>query len=288
MPEPHMTKKMRLDVNGTILDFVELVNIEVGHEGGVESKYGQTWTGTQYKPWNRHKVGMHRVRFTIRRWYKAGVSDDILYDLYDNDTEFTLKEYLNDITGEMNGVEIYQCQIYRYTPETGTPNDIVIEEANGEGLTWGEEIITTPPPCTPTECIINGGFETNDTWHTTTGWDDGSGGGASVTSADAHGGSWSDFCYSQGILQAIDLDIPVSAITTFGFWYNGIDGSACFKIYYTDATDSGWIFFATESSWTYVDIIPYLAVGKSVKNIEIHGGLGTPIYVDDVSLIACI
>jgi len=136
MPDPKLAKKVRIEIGTTTLDVVELVNLEASHEGGIESKYGQTVSGARVTPWNRHKIGMQKVLFTIRRMYKTGVSDNLLYDLHQNDTIFNLKEYVKDIYGEFCGLEIINCASYRYNSVTGTPNDIVIEEVQGEGLTY--------------------------------------------------------------------------------------------------------------------------------------------------------
>ena len=126
---------MRLEVNGVTVDTVELVTLEVLHTGGVESKYGQDYD-YQYKPRNRHAIGMKRCRFTIRKWYKADSSNtDLFYTLFDNDTEFTLKEYLAGLTG-FAGLTITGCEIYNYTPTTGAANDIIQEEIIGEGTLW--------------------------------------------------------------------------------------------------------------------------------------------------------
>jgi len=145
MSSPYKSKTMRLEVNGVTVDTVELVTLEVLHTGGVESKYGQDYD-YQYKPRNRHAIGMKRCRFTIRKWYKADSSNtDLFYTLFDNDTEFTLKEYLAGLTG-FAGLTITGCEIYNYTPTTGAANDIIQEEIIGEGTFYEEDIVPVPIP----------------------------------------------------------------------------------------------------------------------------------------------
>jgi len=140
MPSPYKSKTMRLEVDGVIVDTVELVTLETSHMGGVESKYGQDYD-YQFKPRNRHAIGMKRCRFTIRKWYKAdGSNTDLFYTLFDNDTVFTLKEYVTGIAG-FSGLIITGCEIYTYTPTTGAANDIIQEEISGEGTLWNKEII---------------------------------------------------------------------------------------------------------------------------------------------------
>jgi hypothetical protein len=156
MSSPYKTKIMRLEVDGVTVDTVELATLEVAHSGNVESKYGQDYD-YQFKPRNRHAIGMKRCRFTIRKWYKAdGSNTDLFYTLFDNDTVFTLKEYLVGPTGFV-GLEISECEIYTYTPTTGAANDIIQEEIVGEGLYFSMIEI-----CLGGEQIVNGDFETGD------------------------------------------------------------------------------------------------------------------------------
>jgi hypothetical protein len=136
MSQPSLSKRMRVIINDGVSDYilgvVELVDMEIFRQGGVESKYGKVGTKTP----NRHAVGMKRARFTVRRWYHTDSGkEDLLYDLHDNDTEFTLSEFVNNKTGFV-GIKILNCIIYSYKTLTGGANDIVGEEIIGEGLVW--------------------------------------------------------------------------------------------------------------------------------------------------------
>lgn len=99
MTDPITSKKMRVKiiVNGNeyILGVVQLVDVEAYRQGGVEKKYGKQASG---QPANRHRIGMKRVRFVIRRMFKADETSkhDLLYDLHNNDTYFDLEEYVNE------------------------------------------------------------------------------------------------------------------------------------------------------------------------------------------------
>lgn len=286
MPDPKITKKMRLIIDGTTVDVVELVNLEVFHEGNVESKYGQTDNGSQYIPWNRHKIGIQKVRFTIRRWFKAGLADtDLLYDLHENDTEFTLTEYINDIWGAFAGLKISNCVSYGYTAETGTANDIIIEEIRGEGLSY-EEYIT----CLCGEQIINGGFETGDLNGWTEGhnvwWGD-------VDDASPHSGTfYMEMYVDQWIKQVLISSITQSCILSFKVWigsWNSSGADVTIRITYTDSTYTEWDYFTGANiDWHEVDLLPYVTVGKSVSSItftaiQLH--LNEDLKIDDVSLI---
>lgn len=138
---------------------------------------------------------------------------------------------------------------------------------------------------TPYERIINGGFELSSGppfWNST-GWT----AGAVSDPAQHHSGAYSCFMYETITKQAVDLNIPVADIASFGLWAMaaGYTDAIC-TILYTDATDSGAIPLPSGGAFAYVDLMPYLAAGKNVKNIELEGGSGFPTWIDDVSLIA--
>lgn len=128
-----------------VLGVVDLANIQLIKSGNVEAKYGLS---------NRHKIGMKLARFTIQRWYKTDTGQtSLLYDLYENSTEFRLEEYLN--TGgasptfpfgfpiawgaENRGLTLDNCLIYNYRLVTGAANDIVGERATGEAELWSKK-----------------------------------------------------------------------------------------------------------------------------------------------------
>jgi len=104
-----------------VLGLVDLANIELLRRGNVEAKYGFS---------NRHKIGMKLARFTIQRWYKTDTGQtSLLYDLYENSTEFRLEEI-----------------IYNYRMITGAANDIVGERATGEAELWESKTYTPTFP----------------------------------------------------------------------------------------------------------------------------------------------
>lgn len=147
MTGPYMAKKMRIriteDGNQYVLGVVERVNVELRHQGEVEFKYGMK-ADAYDRPDNRHRIGMKRANFTIRRWFKTDDNSptDLLFDLYENSTWFWLDDYLNpSVTGiaGMRGVTLSGCVAYSYRLVTGGANDIVAEEILGECLDWQEK-----------------------------------------------------------------------------------------------------------------------------------------------------
>lgn len=297
MPDPQKTKKVRVEVNGTTLDVVELVNLEALHEGNVESKYGKDWSGTQYKPRNRHKIGMKRSRFTIRRWFKAGQADtDLLYNLFENDTVFVLKEWLNDGVPGYSGLELDDCEGYGYSAETGGANDIIIEELRGEGLEWATVTLTTPPPPITCECgnvIVNGGFEDDLTSWTL---ESGVAPDISTVGPNPHDGSkyaemyWDGAKY-QGFTISQLIDISVVCVESIGLWYYAGDNTkSSLQVRYTDSTTTSVAIGDAGTSWVYVELTP--TAGKTIDKISIitqDGALG--ICIDDITVIgicACV
>jgi len=131
----------RFGVGGdVILGVVELANLEIRREGGVEHYYHNI---------DGHVIGMRRAQFTIRRWFKADDEQtSLLYALYDTKTEFRLEEYLNiSATGtEFLGLTLDNCTIYNWRLVTGTANDIVSEQATGEAEIWYKRTATPTFP----------------------------------------------------------------------------------------------------------------------------------------------
>jgi len=155
MPSPSTSKKMRVQIiDGATytLGVVELVNIEILKTGGIERKYGYQDNIYVETPSNRHRVGMKRARFQIRRWFKAdNANTRLLFDLHNLDTEFDLREYLTEDTGFV-GIKIFNCISYFFKEVTGSANDILGEEIVGEGLYW-EPITEEEPTICPTVSI---------------------------------------------------------------------------------------------------------------------------------------
>lgn len=125
---------LQIDSNGgfVTVGVVEGSDIDFGYEGGPESCYG-----TRTKS---HSAGSKRVSFTITRWYytEAG-AQDLLLDLFDNETEFSLQGYLIDKDGvQIAGtiIKLTGCRLYRWHPRTGGADDILGEEASGFATDW--------------------------------------------------------------------------------------------------------------------------------------------------------
>jgi hypothetical protein len=121
---------------------VEGSDIDFGYNGGPEPCFG---TRTQ-----SHSAGSKKISFTITRWYYTSVyAQDLLLDLFDNETEFSLKGFLVDKDGakiSTSEIIITGCRLYRWHPRSGGADDILGEEASGFGTDWDFSGFTNVTP----------------------------------------------------------------------------------------------------------------------------------------------
>jgi hypothetical protein len=125
---------------------VEGMDIDLSYNGGPEPTYG---TRIQ-----KHSAGSKIAKFTITRWYYTDTGqEDLLLDLFDDETEFSLVGYLVDSAGSeikkggvsATKVTITGCRIYRWRPKTGGADDIIGEEASGSGTDWDLDVDKSTP-----------------------------------------------------------------------------------------------------------------------------------------------
>lgn len=111
---------------------VEGMDIQMGYKGGPEPIYGCRTPV--------HSAGSFEVTFTVTRWYFADSGqEDLLLNLFQSETEFSLEGLLYDNTGNAvssSTLKITGCRIYKYRPRTGGADDIIGEEASGSGTGW--------------------------------------------------------------------------------------------------------------------------------------------------------
>jgi len=133
---PYRGVNMVIQVDGgsgyVTVGCVEGSDIDFGYEGGPESCYG-----TRVKS---HSAGSKKIPFTLTRWYYTDSGQqDLLLDLFKNETIFTMKGYLIDKSGvqiSKTEIVITGCRLYGWKPRTGSAEDIIGEEARGSGTDW--------------------------------------------------------------------------------------------------------------------------------------------------------
>jgi hypothetical protein len=141
---PFRCINMRLvaTVGGTdyTLSVVEGYDIQMGYEGGAEPYYGSRT--------RKHSAGSKTATFSITRWfYSDAGQENLLLDLFLNETEFTLTGDLIDNNGTpiaTTEISLTQCRLYKYRPRTGAADDIIGEEASGEAINWTTDVHATP------------------------------------------------------------------------------------------------------------------------------------------------
>lgn len=121
-------------INGTpyTVGVVEGMDIQIGYVGGAEPYYGSRI--------RKHSAGSKEVSFTLTRWYYADeTQEDLLLNLIDDETEFSLSGHLVDKDGTSisdTTLTITGCRLYKYRPRTGGADDIIGEEGSGQGTNW--------------------------------------------------------------------------------------------------------------------------------------------------------
>jgi hypothetical protein len=130
------------DTNGDhTIGVCEGLDIDLGYEGGAEPVYGSRT--------RKHSAGSKTVTFTLTRWFYAdSYLEDLLLDLFQSEEEFTLKGSLITNAGvpiANTSVTITGCRLYRWRPRTGGPDDIIGEEASGQGTGWSIDVEIVSP-----------------------------------------------------------------------------------------------------------------------------------------------
>lgn len=130
---PLKCKRMRVTVAGIIVDVVEGLEIELIKEGDpLDFEYDEE-TGM-------HSKGGRKARFIIRRAFKTGVQQALLFDLWNSDIPFMLQGEISGLSG--SSVILSNCEIYGWVVELGTANTVIAEVARGEAIDWLETYIT--------------------------------------------------------------------------------------------------------------------------------------------------
>jgi hypothetical protein len=136
-----MVVKVTIGVTEYTVGVVEGLDMDLSYAGGPEPIYGSRE--------QKHSAGSKSAKFTLTRWYFADEGqEDLLLDLFDEETEFTLSGNLVDadnVTISHTKVTITGCRLYRWRPRTGGADDIIGEEAQGSGTGWTFDVTNSTP-----------------------------------------------------------------------------------------------------------------------------------------------
>ena len=139
MTLPFKCKRMLVKIGTDVVGVVEGMGIEFIKEGGSEPHYGSQT--------HKHAIGTRHATFTIRRWMFVDTKKKLLFDMFNDETPFSLSFGISDMNASpdyVTGMKIVlsDCTGYRWRPITGATNDIIAEELVGEALDWIETDFT--------------------------------------------------------------------------------------------------------------------------------------------------
>lgn len=130
--------------------------------------------------------------------------------------------------------------------------------------------------------LTNSGFESGNL----TGWNSGSGG--VITTAQAHGGTYSLAAFGTDYVSQSFAAVSVSDIDELSFWVKRTDGPLnLFSFRYSDGTSGSTLIdaFGESNDWMKFDVQPLLDVSKSLVGIQVYGTTSGPAYLDDLKLV---
>jgi len=136
MTLPFKCKRMLVKIGTDVVGVVEGMGIEFIKEGGSEPHYGSET--------HKHAIGTRHGTFTIRRWMFVDTKKKLLFNMYNDETEFNLEFGISDmdptlpdfVSGGGMKIVLSDCVGYRWRPITGATNDIIAEELVGEFIDW--------------------------------------------------------------------------------------------------------------------------------------------------------
>jgi PEP-CTERM motif len=129
----------------------------------------------------------------------------------------------------------------------------------------------------------NAGFETGDF----TGWTTVN--SPTLTSAQAHTGTFSAAAMSAGQVSQTFAATDVADIGELSFWVKRIGGAFdAISFNYSDASTSSYLLnlIGTSDDWAYVDLTSQLTAGKSLTGFSMYGTSPGPAYFDDFKFTA--
>lgn len=126
--------------------------------------------------------------------------------------------------------------------------------------------------------LINGGFESGvfNPWTT--------GSTPSITSAQAHTGTYSVASFSSDLISQSFASIATSDISEVSFWAKRSGGVFdLVQFLYSDSSSDNVVVnsLGKGDDWTQFDVTSSLAAGKNLVGFQIYGTSPGPAYLDD-------
>jgi len=126
MAGPYKLVNCLIKIGGATVGVVETAGLEMTIEGGVVHFFGSRI--------GKHAHGGKRCTFTLTRFYKSDTDTSLLYDLFNNESPFTLTAEIDGVSGSI--ITLSDCSCYTYRPRLGSPNDLFCEVVEGEATIW--------------------------------------------------------------------------------------------------------------------------------------------------------
>lgn len=148
-------------------------------------------------------------------------------------------------------------------------------------LALAAALVTASASSQAANLFTNGSFETGDS----SSW--GEEGGALVTDADAHTGSFAFSGFSGDAVTQTFAAVSTTDITELSFWGKHSDGLYDLVLLsYSDSSSANIIVNTLGGSddWTYVNITGQLEAGKSLVSFQIYGTSPDAALLDDFVL----
>lgn len=128
--------------------------------------------------------------------------------------------------------------------------------------------------------LVNPGFESGSLspWFANNG-------APTVTSAEAHTGTYSVAAISNDEPRQNFAPVASSAITEVSFWVKRVGGPFDFvEFFYSDSTQAGFLISGSSSDWTFFNVTSHLDLSKSLSGIGVYGTSPGPAYLDDFTV----
>lgn len=137
----NMVITITVDSTPYTVGVVDGVDISLSYEGGAEPYYGSRI--------RKHSAGTKKASVSLTRWFYSDTGqEDLLLNLFKNEVEFSLEGSLSDNSGNSitgTSIKVNNVMLYEWKPKTGSADDLIGEEASGEGLDWTFTITNRTP-----------------------------------------------------------------------------------------------------------------------------------------------
>ena len=111
----------------------------------------------------------------------------------------------------------------------------------------------------------------------------------SVTNTTSNSGTYSVTVTGNLELRQDFTPTPGSSITNVSFWAIAFFGDGAIDFFYTDGSDQEFVYFASNSAWTFVNATADVDTTKILSGFSVWGGSPNGVYYyDDLSVNSAV